>query len=172
MLTKAQEGYLQTIPEDRIAHVVAFDPKSQEVANQIMEQIKTALPHAVVTYLGSSKLGIAGENDIDLQVLSGDNFSKYAKELEKLFGKPLKNNVEKKRARWEFTRENFPVELYLTDIMTPNLLEQIDTQVLLESDERLRKEYESLKLKANGLPYREYLKMKYEFWNRILEKRI
>jgi GrpB-like predicted nucleotidyltransferase (UPF0157 family) len=70
--------------------------------------------------------------------------------------------------KWEFVRNGFPVELHLNEAMTPNFQEQLDTQKILEKDEALRSEYERLKLQCDGLPWKQYLIKKYEFWNKIL----
>jgi hypothetical protein len=168
MLTQNQEGYLKTVPEGKIAHVVAFDPGAQIVAGEIIREIEVILPTVKIIYLGSSKLGIAGENDIDMTVLSGDDFNGCFRSLESLYGKPTRISLEKKYIKWEFVRNGFPVELHLNDIITPNFQEQIDTQRILENDPVLRSEYEHIKLASDGLPWKEYLKRKYEFWNRIL----
>ena len=168
MLTPNQESYLKTLPEDRVTKVVPFDPATQATANEIIKEIKASLPLAEIFYIGSSKLGIAGENDIDLTVMANGHFESYMNAMEDLYGKPLHVNSDTKYVKWEFDRNGFPVELHLGDVMTPNLQEQIDTQAILEQDESLRKEYEQIKIKANGLPWKEYLKIKYEFWNKIL----
>jgi hypothetical protein len=168
MLTPNQEGYLQTLPEDRIAHVVPFDPAVRTIAQEIISEVAKIFPIGKVFYLGSSKLGIAGENDIDLTVLGGSNFENSMRDLTQLYGNPTRENRKDKIVKWEFIRNGFPVELHLIDVVTPNFQEQIDTQEILENNKDLLLEYEQLKLKANGLPWREYLRVKYEFWNKIL----
>lgn len=168
MLRQNQENYLKTVPEDKTAHVIAFDPGTQTTAQEITAEIKSALPFAKVFYIGSSKLGIAGENDIDLTVLGENNFDNYLKIFEQQYGSPVHIDLKNKYIKWEFARNGFPVELHLGDFMNPSLQEQIDTQKLLENNQALRLEYEQIKIQANGLPWKEYLKRKYEFWNRIL----
>jgi len=168
MLTQNQEGYLNTVPEDRVAHVVAFDPAAQTAAKEIIRELESALPSAQVIYIGSSKLGIAGENDIDLTVLSGDRFEPDIEIIQKMYGEPVKVNLKNKFAKWEFFRNNFPVELYLGEAVTPNLQEQLDVQKILENDPALRSEYEQIKLASDGLSWKEYIRRKYEFWNKIL----
>ena len=168
MLTQKQQDYLDTTPDYRIAHVVPFNPASKKVAEDIIKEIESALPSLKVTYLGSSKLGIVGENDIDLNILAGDNYEKAIPVLTKLFGEPAKVKPEKKIIQWQFAKNGFPVEVHFTDALTPSLREQMETQSILENDEKLLKEYEQLKIQASGLPFKEYQKRKYEFWNRIL----
>ena len=67
-----------------------------------------------------------------------------------------------------FTRDNFDVELYLTDRNSPTLKEQIKTFEILRDNPKLQKEYEQIKLASNGLSFREYMRRKYEFFNKIL----
>jgi len=159
---------LKTVPEGKVAHVVAFDPATQVVAHKLISEIESALPHAQIYYIGSSKLGIAGENDIDMTVMSGNDFESYLEILEGLYGKPNKLNREKKYVKWEIVRDSFPVELHLNERVTSNFQEQIDTQKILEDSRDLRMEYEKIKLASDGLPWKEYLIRKYEFWNKIL----
>lgn len=168
MLTANQIGYLNTIPKDKIAKVVPFDSATQAVAQELISEIKSVLPRAEIFYIGSSKLGIAGKNDIDMTVMANGNFDEYHKVMEQIYGKPQHINIGNKYIKWELTRNNFPVELHLNDVVTPNFQEQLDTQKILENDTALRKEYEQLKIESNGLSWRHYMKRKYEFWNKIL----
>ena len=102
MLTKNQEEYLNTVPEDKIAHVVPFDPATQTTAQEITDEIKSVLPEAKVFYIGSSKLGIAGENDIDMTVLGESEFDNYLKLFEGLYGNPEHKDLENKYVKWEW----------------------------------------------------------------------
>jgi GrpB-like predicted nucleotidyltransferase (UPF0157 family) len=168
MLTKNQETYLNTVPENKIAHVAPFDPATQTTAEEITSEIKSRLPIAKVFYIGSSKLGIAGENDIDMTILGEADFDNYFEVFSKLYGTPEHTDLENKYVKWEFVRNGFPVELHLNAFMTPNFQEQIDTQEILENNKDLRLEYEQIKLNCNGISWKEYLIKKYEFWNRVL----
>ena len=168
MLTENQKGYLNTVPEDKIAHVVPFDPATQTTAHEITTEIKSVLPEAKVFYIGSSKLGIAGENDIDMTVLGESEFDNYLKIFEGLYGNPEHKNVENKYVKWEFVRNGFPVELHLNAFMTPNFQEQIDTNKILEENRDLLLEYEQIKLQCDGISWKKYMVKKYEFWNKVL----
>ncbi len=168
MLTQNQIDYLKTVPKDRITHIVDFDPKTQTTAQGIMREIQTALPSVKIYYIGSSALGIAGENDLDITVIAESDFDNSFKILKKYYGIPQHENLETKYVTWEFVRNNFPVELHLGASITPDLQEQFDTQKILENNKDLRLEYEKIKRECDGLPWIEYLTRKYEFWNRIL----
>jgi len=167
MLKPDQEKYLLTIPEDKIVHIQAFDPKVQLVAQKLIDQITSQFPDVKVFYIGASPLGIAGQNDIDLNILSEDKFDTYAEEFKKIFGEPVR--VNERRIRWEFQRDGFEVELYLKKDVDDIFREQITVFELLKGDLGLRSEYEKIKLDSDGIPFREYMKRKYEFFNRILE---
>src|SRR3989344_6875430 len=166
MLTPNQEKYLQTIPDYKLAKIKPFDPKVQEVGNAIVQKIKEVLPDLEVLFMGASALGIAGQNDIDLNVLSTPTeYPKYLPLLEELFGKPTKANPN--LVKWEFVEGGFEVELYLTDKDSTSLREQIKTFEILRDDTGLAKEYEKIKLESDGLSFREYMRRKYEFFNKI-----
>ncbi len=167
MLTPNEEKYLKTIPEDKIANVHPFNPKVKEVANVIIQQIKTSCPDLEVFFGGSSALGIAGQNDIDMNLLSSpDKYPKYLPALTSLFGEPKKTNPI--LVKWEFEKNGFEVELYLTDKNSSELQRQIKVNDLIKNNLEYQKEYQDIKLACNGLSFREYMKKKYEFFNKIL----
>ena len=163
MLTPNQEKYLLTIPEDKVAIIKPFDPSVKETARAIIRQIKNEMPNLEVFFGGASALGIAGQNDIDLNLLSTpEDYSKFIPALTELFGKPTKTNPT--LIKWEFQRSGFDVELYLTDRNSPALQEQIKTYELLRDKRSLLIEYEQIKLSCNCLLFKEYMRKKYEFF--------
>jgi len=167
MLTPNQEKYLQTIPTDKVTAIKPFDPKVQETAQAIIQQIKNESPNLEIFFGGASALGIAGQNDIDLNLLSTpEDYGKYIPTLTELFGQPAKTNPT--LVKWEFNKDGFDIELYLTDKNSKELKRQIAVFDKLKTDLKLLKEYEQIKLASNGLPFREYMRRKYEFFNKIL----
>ena len=167
MLTKDQQGYLNTVFEDKITHISPFDPATQTTAGEVITEIKSVFPSVEIFYTGSSKLGIAGENDIDLLIISTTSLEECFKYMKDKYGEPTQGNLPLKFIKWEFIQNTFPVELHLTDILTPNLQEWIKTEQILEENSDLRSEYERIKLESNGISEKEYIKRKFEFWNRI-----
>ena len=168
MLTKNQENYLRTIPEQKIIEVKPFNPKAKEVGDSIVWSIKNKLPNMEVLFMSATALGIAGQNDIDLNVLSKPSeYNKYLSLLMELFGEPSQSNPN--LVKWEFIKDGFEVELYLTDRDSPLLQEQIRTFNILKNNSELTKKYERIKMECNGLPFREYMRRKYEFFNEVLE---
>ncbi len=168
MLTPNQKKYLLTIPEDKVAVIKPFDPKVRDAADKITQRIKNESPDLEVVFGGASALGIAGQNDIDLNVSSSlEFFNSELPILRRLFGKPSISS--QKLVKWEFKQDGFDVELYLSDRSSASLQEQIKTYELLRDNPAYQKEYEQIKLACNGLPFREYMRRKYEFFNKILQ---
>lgn len=166
MLTPNQEKYLLTIPENKVTIIKPFNPRIQELARNIISKIKEILPKVKILFMGASALGIAGQNDIDITILSNGNFEKNHKLLNGLFGKPTKSNHT--LIKWEFIQDGFDVELYLNDKISSVLQEQIDTFNLLKNNPKLLREYERIKLESKDISFKDYMRRKYEFFNRIL----
>ena len=165
MLTKDEKDYLAKIPTSKKVPVQSFSSKAKKTGNLIISKIKKKLPELDILFIGATALGIAGQNDIDIYVLSNPkDFSKYLPVIKKLFGKP--KNIHKAFVEWEFTENGYPIELYLTE--PPE--RQIKVYKILKSNKKLLKEYEDLKLKFEGKRSRDYQKVKYEFYNKILPK--
>lgn len=166
MLTPNQEKYLNKIPESVTVEVKPFDPKTHDVANEIIGQVKNVAPGLQVLFMGASALGIAGQNDIDIYICSPrEDFDKYLPSLKELFGE---NRPSISIIKWELQRGGFDVELYLTDPDTPSMQEQIQVFEILRRNPDLLKEYESIKKSSDGASFREYMRRKYEFFNKIL----
>lgn len=168
MLVKHQVEYIAAVPKEKITHIFPFDPNTVVIANEIISRIKSLIPQAEVFHIGSSKIGIAGENDIDMTVVAGKEFDLALKIFGEWYGKPVKIALHDNYANWQFKQGGFQVEFHLIDKKKPYFEEQLKTQSILEKDSKLKLEYEQMKLSCEGLPYTEYLRQKYEFWNRIV----
>ncbi|MEM4270935.1 MAG: GrpB family protein [Candidatus Pacearchaeota archaeon] len=165
MLTKDELAYLSKIPKNKKVSVRTFDPQAKKVGNSIVSKIKKALSNLEVLFMGATALEIAGQNDIDIYVLSkSKDFNKYLPILEKLFGKP--KHIHKAFIEWRFKENSYLVELYLTE--PPK--RQIKVFEVLKSNKILLKKYENLKLRFEGKSFHDYQRAKYEFYHRILEE--
>ena len=100
MITSGQEKYLATLPDGRIVHVAPFDPLARETGTALVAEIQTALPEVAIHYIGSTVLGIAGENDIDVSIVSAGSFENELSALDALYGKPTNYKPEKQWAEW------------------------------------------------------------------------
>ncbi|HUC31425.1 MAG TPA: GrpB family protein [Candidatus Paceibacterota bacterium] len=166
MIKESQEKYLSTLPDGKMTVVAPFNPKSQEVAKGIVDELKKIMPELMIHFGGATALGIAGQNDIDINILATpEEYDKYTPIIEKIFGEPKTRGAS---VKWEFTRSGFEVELYLTDKNSPNLQSQLRIFQILSQDKGLRDEYERVKLPYGSIDFKEYMRKKYEFFNKIL----
>lgn len=166
MLTENQKNYLLTIPESKTVEIYPFDEKIIETANSVIQKINEATPELEVVYIGASALKISGQKDIDINILSEPQyFDKYLPRLTKVLGKPsaIGGVIE-----WNFVKNGYELEVYLTDINSEGLKEQLRVFNILKDNPNLLKKYEDLKEKLNGDSFREYQRRKYEFYNKIL----
>jgi GrpB-like predicted nucleotidyltransferase (UPF0157 family) len=163
MLTKDELDYLSKIPRNKKVSVKPFDPQARRVGDLIVSKIKKALSDLEVLFMGATALEIAGQNDIDIYMLSEPSkFGEHLPTLEKLFGKP--KSTYDTFIEWSFTENGYPIELYLTE--PPE--RQIRVYEILKSNKELLKEYEDLKLKFSDKSFRDYQRAKYEFYSKIL----
>ncbi len=168
MLLPGEIKYLQTIPVDKIVQIFPFDPKVSEAAEEIIFQIHKFFPGLEIIHMGASGLKISGQNDLDLYMLAPwQEFNKYLNKLIEIFGEPKSKKQDS--VAWEFNRNGFPVELYLTDPSSEPMQAQISVYQILKNNPQLLKEYENLKQAMNGKDFREYQEKKYEFYHRILD---
>lgn len=166
MLTIEQENYLQTLPDDPIT-VSPWDPNTNKIAGELITKIKIIFPELEVLYTGASALGIAGKNDIDISILDEiKNFEEHLPKFIELLGQPLKKG--QKNIRWEFNKDGYDVDVFLTDKNSPQIKEQKKTFELLRDNPLLLNEYRKIKETAYGLNRHEYQRRKYEFFNRII----
>ena len=167
MLTEKQVAYIATIPENKIAIVESFNLEGLRVAQEIISQIKSAVPNLEVELRGSLAFKIAGAKDIDISILcERQNYLRYLSEVEKMFGK--NNRIMESSIKWEFKRDGFHVDLNIIDPSTEFNRKVVLVSGKLKSDQNLLKEYEKMKLSFNGKSYREYQTAKFEFFNKIL----
>lgn len=166
MVKESQETYLSTLPDGKIIEVKPFDPRAQEVGNEILSQLREALPEATLHFGGAVALGILGQNDIDITILSTPpEFDSYRSTIEKLYGAP--SHVTKS-VKWQFQKEGFDVELYMTDKDAESAKDQRRVFEVLSKSKELRDAYERVKLPYGPIDFKEYMRKKYAFFNEIL----
>lgn len=167
MLKESQQKYLDSLPDGKTIEVKPFDPRVREVAEEIMAELREDLPELPVHFGGAAALGLAGQNDIDILVLSTPpDFESYRGAMEKRYGAP--SRIGKTSVKWEFNRGGFEVELYMTDKDSPGAKEQIRIFELLSGSKELRDEYERIKMPFGKIDFKDYMRKKYEFYNRAL----
>lgn len=167
MLTEEQERYIQTIPEDKKVKIYPYSPKLKDIANEFIQKIRSIDPNLEIMFMGASGLGILGQGDIDLYILSpASEFKKYLPGLIEQFGEP--RSKHETSVAWQFERENHEVELYLTDPSSSAMKEQVKVFEILKNNPEILKAYEQLKQDSDGISFREYQRRKYEFYNKLL----
>src|SRR3989344_3513191 len=133
----------------------------------IINPLKKILPDLDIHFGGSSALGLPGQNDIDLDILSSPaDYEKYTPLIEKLFGAPEKHASY---IEWKFDKNGFEVELCLTDRNSLSMKEQIKIYQILSNNKDLAEEYRNIKLPYGRINFKEYTKKKYAFFNKVLE---
>jgi len=171
MIKESQEKYLSTLPDGKIIVVKPFNPKVQEVARNIINKIQEVIPNPSIHFGGAAALGIAGQNDIDISIMYElAEYEMYLSAIEKLFGSPSRigTSPKNKSVKWEFRREDFDVELYMTLTGSPAFQEQVKVFDLLSLSKELCYEYEQTKLPYGPIDFKVYMRKKYEFFNKIL----
>ena len=169
MLTPDEEKYLAGIQENKKIFIQEFNPATKEVTNRIIARIQAEKPGIEVSNFGSTALEIAGQNDIDLNVLSSlDAYTDDLPILEKLFGQPKQK--ERLPMKWEFMEDGFEVEVYLSDKNSPTFQDHVRVYTAMKENPALAREYEDLKRSFDGGSFREYMRKKYELFHRILGK--
>ena len=172
MIKESQEKYLASLPDGKVIVVQPFDPHVRKAADKLIAEIKEALPDSDLHFGGAAALGIAGQNDIDISILYDETeFDRYFSTLVKLFGTPSRigTSSKNKSVKWEFKRDGFDVELYITLKDSLAFQEQLKVFELLSNNKDLLEEYEKIKLPYGPIDFKEYMRKKYEFFNKILE---
>lgn len=166
MVTESQEAYLAHFPDDKTVVTYPFDPKVQISAKEIIVELTGALPGEEIYFGGSAALGIGGQNDIDIKVLTTPlHYEELTEPMVQLYGEPVRKGSS---VKWEFTRNGFPVELSLANRESPFVQEHIRTDEVLLKSKSVRDEYEALKMPYGEKNFKAYMRAKYDFWNRII----
>lgn len=167
-LTKDQKKYLRKIPVNKIVRIYPFDQKILKVSKKIIQAVKAIYPDLEIRHLGASALGISGQNDLDIYAFANpSDFGKFLPGLIRLFGKPL--HEHETFIEWNFTKNGFAVQFYLTDPNSSSMKDQRKVFEILKKNGKLLSRYEILKKTMNGKSFREYQKKKYEFFNKVLK---
>ncbi len=166
MLTEDEEKFLLHFPADKIVRIQPYDSKTTEIGQQIINEVHGVLPDTEVVMIGSAAAKIAGQNDIDVYALAPQaEQPELLPALKGLYGEPT--HVGKNFFEWNFEREGFEVEFYLSEF-DHSMSRQLKVTQILSSDPKIAKEFEALKLQYDGKSYRDYHRAKYEFYHKIL----
>lgn len=171
MLTKRQITYLANLPKeigDKAVKIFPWDKHGIEVAQRVINDIKSVESTLEVFLRGSVPLKIAGQKDIDLTCcVLVSQIPYYQDKFNKFFNKNGKLNEDS--VVWHFIIDGYEVGFYIID---PTKSDQMRRQNcmhnLFMNSPKLLLEYEQLKLSLNNVPYKHYLEKKFEFFNRLI----
>lgn len=146
-----------------------FNPEVKKSGLAIVKKLQSKLSGVTIHFVGSAALEISGQNDIDILVEAPKQIhASTLKLLESLYGRPT--NVFDDFSEWCFTYMGNEVQLVLVLPTSKLLNEQIITFRMLSKPE-VKKAYENLKVKANGVSKYEYEKRRIEFFNKVMKQR-
>jgi len=171
MLTPDEQHFIDNLPVEVATKKVVikpFSPQIQQTAKKIIYKIRNVIPDSDIRFMGASALGISGQNDIDIYVLAAEHdFSDYLPGMINHFGNPTSKSPGS--IAWKFLKNNYDIELYLTDPESPTMVKQIKVFEALKNNQKLLKQYEQLKEDMDGSTFKDYQIQKYGFYHNILK---
>lgn len=173
MLTPDQEDWIAHLSDTSVVTIAPFDSSSVEKFEKVRAKIHAALGTNVpVEHHGSTLLGIAGQDELDVYVpVPSERFGEFVTLLTSLFGEPH-SHYPLMRAR--FVTEEFDKHI---DVFVINK-EHESSKVCLQFEQYLLthpdalEEYRVLKEQAAGQSMREYYRRKIEFINDIVTRAV
>lgn len=165
MLTEGQKNYLAKLPPERANRTIkinSYDPRTKEIAEAIINRVKEIIPEADIRFMGSSSLGISGQNDVDIYIIC-------PAELREAYSSKLSYvPLEKLQNKWKGSKDEIEISVYLSNSEDPKFKEQLDIFKILKNNPQILKDYKDLKRSMNGKTYKDYQIAKYEFYNHVL----
>ena len=169
MLTKDQEEWINSL-SGRTTAVVPYDQRTERLFIIVQKRIHEILgPDVVVEHCGASSLGISGQDEIDVSIVTtAKMFGPYVSKLDGTIGTVISWYPD--RVRFEVKEEGKKIDLKLIDRNHPSYLESKKFEHYLRTHPTDLERYRILKEESNGLPTKEYYRRKIEFINEILAK--
>lgn len=153
---------------EKIFKLEPWTPEVKNVAENLINTIKSVVPELEVLFMGAAALELPGKNDIDLDILCDHNdITYYCEKLIPILGMPKEINND--LAAWNYEVNGFEIDLILSDPKTSHVPIQQKVFENLKNNNTLKEEYKKLKIECDGVPYAEYERRKIEFFeNKIL----
>lgn len=159
--------YSFTYPTNKTITIEPYNPGVTRTGNKLTAKVRAIFPELKVHFIGSARLGILGQKDIDLMIeCAPDDFEKYLPGLISLFGNP-----DKKRSKfieWHFVENGCSIEILLIDPSTHVFQGPLETFKLLKKNKYLLRKYEKIKKESDGISVREYKRRRMFFFNQIM----
>jgi len=154
----------------RVFHVQPWNPKTETVAQSIMDAVRQSAPELEVLFMGAAALRLPGKNDVDMDILCAvQDVPRYTGRLSALFGEPREQTD--KIAAWSFYQDGVEVDIMLSDPKISHVSKQKRIFEALQNDSQLYESYRRLKLACDGLPYDEYVVRKNAFFRQLQDRR-
>lgn len=172
MLTKRQKEWINLLSDDDEVEIFPYDKRSKEIFKRVKEKIKTSLGDETrVKERGSTNLGIAGQNEIDIYIpIPPDAFysKRLVPELTKIYGSP--KSIHKTRIRFQFIDNGKKIDIFLIDEESAEWINGVKFENYLKTHQEALEEYKKLKHDCNGLSTRRFYEKKVAFINDILSR--
>lgn len=168
LLWKSPREYLYsfTYPTDKYVSIKPYNPAVTRTGEKLVRMIHTFYPDLKINFIGSSVLGISGQKDIDLIIESPPkDFHLYLSGLISVLGEPVKRR--KNLIEWDTKLEDCIIDVLLLDHSNPIGRKTIKTYERIKKNTAFLKQYEKLKLAADGVSLREYKRRRLEFFNMV-----
>jgi GrpB-like predicted nucleotidyltransferase (UPF0157 family) len=144
-----------------------YQPLMAEIAKRIIKRVRTIDSDFKIWFIGSAKLEVLGEKDIDIFVeVSKKEFSKWLPLFVKVFGQPIKKRplfIE-----WQFMYRGHNIEVSLVDPADTNFKRSVLVYQALQNNDYLRQEYAELKQQLNHTSVRNYIYQRMKFFDKII----
>ncbi|MCX6793396.1 MAG: GrpB family protein [Candidatus Falkowbacteria bacterium] len=169
MINQEQQAWLNHLNDSDHVKIIPYNPSVKEVFQIIKAELIKILGNIRISHRGSTALKISGQGEIDLYIpVSKKDFNITIKKLEKYLGKPG-SVYEFVRARFVKYIENTKIEIFVINKNDEGWKASVRFEKYLKNNPRVLKEYERLKIKANGLSTRKYYAIKIAYINKVIE---
>lgn len=168
MINKEQQIWLNHLNDTDQISITPYNSKTKDVFKIIKKELIKILGKIRISHRGSTALKIPGQGEIDLYIpVSKKDFNLIVNKLEKYLGKPG-SLYEFKRARFVKYIDNIKIEIFVINKNDNDWKMSVKFEKYLRNNPKILKEYERLKIKANGLSTRKYYTLKTAFINKVL----
>lgn len=169
MINKEQQVWLNHLNDSDQIKIILYNPKVKEVFKIIKKELVKILGNVRISHRGSTALKISGQGEIDLYIpVSKKDFNVIVKKLVNHLGKPG-SLYEFKRARFVKYIDNIKIEIFVINKNDSDWQMSIRFEKYLRNSSKALKDYEKLKIKANGLSTKKYYTLKTSFINKVLK---
>lgn len=173
MLSLEQEKWIEHLSDTDTISIIPFDVTAAEKFERVRARIQEALgEHVRVEHHGATRLGISGQDEIDVYLpVSPARFDALVESLKPLFGEP-RSFYPLKRARFVTEEDGKHIDIFPVNEESDDWINLVAFETILRGNPAMLEAYKILKESGNGLSTREYYRRKLEFINEILKEKI